>query len=195
MPFPALVLYASAVLHIGEYLLLAREGIKAPASRYRAAFCERLRVQQGRSGAPGPRRTTARRDQRRGARQSSRPLPGWDHRPVHQHLRSDPPGDGGPYPCPSRQPLREPRPRADRSRHRRADRYRRTDGGGVGPHLSPGLRRARAGRRVPDPGAGLSAPARAALRAAGALAAQPAADRRLSTTSARATASRRRGQR
>jgi hypothetical protein len=40
----------------------------------------------------------------------------------------------GPYPCPSRQPLREPRPRADRSRHRRAGRYRRTDGGGVGPH-------------------------------------------------------------
>jgi hypothetical protein len=76
---------------------------------------------------------------------------------------------GGPYPCPSRQPLREPRPRADRSRHRRADRYRRTDGGGVGPHLSPGLRRAPAGRRVADPGARLSAPARAALRVANAL--------------------------
>ena len=35
-------------------------------ARCRAAFCERLRVQQG-SRAPGPRRTTARRDQRRGA--------------------------------------------------------------------------------------------------------------------------------
>src|ERR1700719_2215646 len=88
MPFPALVSYASAVLHIGEYLLLAREGIKAPASRCRAAFCERLRVQQGRSAAPGPRRTTARRDQRRGARVNRRgPLPRWDHRRVHQHLR------------------------------------------------------------------------------------------------------------
>src|SRR5271166_694549 len=44
----------------------------------------------------------------------------------------------------------------------------------IGPHLSPGLRRARAGRRVADPGAGLSAPARAPLRAARNLRAGPA---------------------